>query len=94
MAGRKLAKNLKAEIDKDRMAAYRGTESLPFEPGEHGRAAVKIVDDRGVESLKNRGARRMKVKWAAGAIEERERLLSRLGGLHERNRGVLRPLGA
>ena len=26
--------------------------SVPFEPGEHGRAAVKIVDDRGVESLK------------------------------------------
>ena len=26
--------------------------SLPIEAGEHGRAAVKIVDDRGVESLK------------------------------------------
>ena len=26
--------------------------SLPFEPGDHGRPAVKIVDDRGVESLK------------------------------------------
>ncbi len=48
----KLAKSLKAEIDATRMAAYRGTVSLPFEPGEHGRAAVKIVDDRGVESLK------------------------------------------
>ena len=48
----KLAKSLKAEIDLSRMAAYRGTVSLPFEPGEHGRAAVKIVDDRGVESLK------------------------------------------
>ena len=32
--------------------AYRGTVSLPFEPSEHGRVAVKIVDDRGVESLK------------------------------------------
>ena len=48
----KLAKSLKAEIDATRMAAYRGTVSLPFEPGEHWRAAVKIVDDRGVESLK------------------------------------------
>ena len=48
----KLAKSLKAEIDGKRMEAYRGTVSLPFEPGEHGRAAVKIVDDRGVESLK------------------------------------------
>ena len=48
----KLAKALKAEIDATRMKAYRGTVSLPFETGEHGRAAVKIVDDRGVESLK------------------------------------------
>ena len=34
------------------MEAYRGTVSLPFEAGTHGRAAVKIVDDRGIESLK------------------------------------------
>ena len=26
--------------------------SLPFEPGEYRRIAVKIVDDRGIESLK------------------------------------------
>ena len=31
---------------------YRGTASLPFAPGTHGRVAVKIVDDRGIESLK------------------------------------------
>ena len=48
----KLARNLRAEIDETRIDAYRGTVSLPFEPGEHGRAAVKIVDDRGIESLK------------------------------------------
>ena len=48
----KLARTLKAEIDATKMEAYRGTVSLPFEPGEHERAAVKIVDDRGVESLK------------------------------------------
>ena len=48
----KLARSLKAEIDATRMEAYGGTVSLPFEPGEHERAAVKIVDDRGVESLK------------------------------------------
>ena len=48
----RLARNLKAEIDPDRMEAYRGTVSLPFEPGDHRRAAVKIVDDRGIESLK------------------------------------------
>jgi adenine-specific DNA-methyltransferase len=48
----KLAKNLKAEIDEELIEAYRGTVSLPFAPGEHKRIAVKIVDDRGVESLK------------------------------------------
>lgn len=48
----KLARNLRAEIDEDLIEAYRGTVSLPFEPGEHKRIAVKIVDDRGIESLK------------------------------------------
>ena len=48
----RLAKNLKAEIDEELIEAYCGTVSLPFEPGEHGRIAVKIVDDRGIESLK------------------------------------------
>jgi adenine-specific DNA-methyltransferase len=57
MAGEKdgwarLAKNLKAEIDEELIGAYRGTVSLPFEAGKHQRAAVKIVDDRGIESLK------------------------------------------
>ena len=48
----RLARNLRAEIDESRIAAYRGTVSLPFEPGEHERAAIKIVDDRGIESLR------------------------------------------
>ena len=48
----RLAKNLKAEIDEESIEAYRGTVSLPFEPGVHKRIAVKIVDDRGIESLK------------------------------------------
>ncbi|MCL6547184.1 MAG: DUF559 domain-containing protein [Bryobacteraceae bacterium] len=48
----KLARNLKAEIDEERIEAYRGTVSLPFEAGQHKRIAVKIVDDRGIESLK------------------------------------------
>jgi len=57
MAGEKdgwarLARNLKAEIDPGLIEKYRGTESLPFEAGGNGRVAVKIVDDRGIESLK------------------------------------------
>jgi adenine-specific DNA-methyltransferase len=48
----KLAKNLKAEIDENLIAAYRGTTSLPFEAGKYKQAAVKIVDARGIESLK------------------------------------------
>ena len=48
----RLAKNLKATIDSTLIKAYRGTESLPFDVGKHARAAVKIVDDRGIESLK------------------------------------------
>jgi adenine-specific DNA-methyltransferase len=46
----RLAKNLKAEIDLDLIEAYRGTVSLPFEPGNY--VAVKVIDDRGIESLK------------------------------------------
>jgi adenine-specific DNA-methyltransferase len=48
----KLAKNLKAEIDEDLIEAYSGNVSLLFEAGENRRAAIKIVDDRGIESLK------------------------------------------
>lgn len=48
----KLAKNLKAEIDEELIEAYRGTESLPFVAGKNNRIAVKIVDDRGIESLR------------------------------------------
>ena len=31
---------------------HRGTVSLLFEVGKHKRVTVKIVDDRGIESLK------------------------------------------
>lgn len=48
----KLARNLKAEIDLDRIEAYAGCESLPFEAEPGTSVAVKIIDDRGIESLK------------------------------------------
>ena len=48
----KLAKALKASLDTTLMSAYAGTVSLPFEAGVNRRAAVKIVDTRGIESLR------------------------------------------
>jgi adenine-specific DNA-methyltransferase len=48
----KLARNLKAEVSEELIEAYRGTTSLPFETGKHKKAAVKIIDARGIESLK------------------------------------------
>ncbi len=55
MAGAKegwatLAKNLKAEIDEEKIESFGGTVSLPFVPGKA--IAVKIIDARGIESLK------------------------------------------
>ena len=41
-----------AEIDQDLIEKYRGIESLPFKPMENSSIAVKIVDDRGIESMK------------------------------------------
>ena len=49
---RKVARNLKAVLDDSRLSAYSGTHSLPFAAGEQRRIAVKLVDDRGIESLK------------------------------------------
>ena len=48
----KLAKTLKAEIDEEKIGAFHGTVSLPFTIGPNNKIAVKIVDDRGIESLK------------------------------------------
>jgi len=48
----KLAKNLKAEIDTEKIEAFRSTVSLPFDLGGNAKIAVKIIDDRGIESLR------------------------------------------
>ena len=48
----KLAKTLKAEIDQDLVEQYVGNESLWFEAAPGTNIAVKIIDDRGIESLK------------------------------------------
>ena len=48
----KLARNLKAEINPELIEKYRGTESIPFEVKDNTSIAVKIIDDRGIESLR------------------------------------------
>ena len=48
----KLAKTLRAEIDPDLIEKYAGNESLWFIAEPNTRIAVKIIDDRGIESLK------------------------------------------
>ncbi|MDD2728836.1 site-specific DNA-methyltransferase [Malikia sp.] len=48
----KLKKNIRAELDESRLHQFHGTVSLPFDAGDNRKIAVKIVDDRGIESLK------------------------------------------
>ena len=48
----KLAKTLRAEIDLDLIVKYAGNESLWFTAQPNSLIAVKIIDDRGIESLK------------------------------------------
>jgi len=48
----KLARTLKAEINQDLIEQYRGNESLTFTANLDTQIAVKIIDDRGIESLK------------------------------------------
>ena len=57
MAGKKegwdkLKKDIKAELNEELLDRFHGTTSLPFEAGDNRKVAVKIVDDRGIESLK------------------------------------------
>ncbi len=48
----KLRRDIKAELDESLLDRLHGTVSLPFEAGDNRKIAVKIVDDRGIESLK------------------------------------------
>ncbi|KAA8832184.1 site-specific DNA-methyltransferase [Bifidobacterium tissieri] len=45
-----LAKTLRAEVDPTLIKAYSGTTSLPFTAAKGTRCAVKIIDNRGIES--------------------------------------------
>jgi adenine-specific DNA-methyltransferase len=51
-AWEKLQRALKAQIDPDAFEKMRGTVSFPFEPGEHQRIAVKVIDFRGNEVVR------------------------------------------
>jgi adenine-specific DNA-methyltransferase len=48
----KLSKALSAYIDEELISKYAGNQSLPFKVGKNKQIAVKIIDDRGIESLK------------------------------------------
>ena len=48
----KLARTLKALIDEEAIEAYRGNTSLEFEADDGQKIAVKIIDDRGIESMR------------------------------------------
>lgn len=47
----KLANALKGQVNQEDFAHLSGTVSLPFTPGDQGRAAVKVIDPRGNEVL-------------------------------------------
>jgi len=49
---KKLKKAVRAELNEELLDRFHGTVSLPFEAGVNRKVAVKIVDDRGIESLK------------------------------------------
>lgn len=51
-AWEKLAKALKSVVDESAFDALSGTVSLPFAPGSHKRAAVKVIDPRGNEVMR------------------------------------------
>lgn len=46
-----LAKTLNGAVDEEVMDSFTGDESLPFKAGENKKVAVKIIDDRGIESF-------------------------------------------
>ena len=48
----RLGRALRGWVDPDAFEMLRGTTSLPFSRGEHGRAAVKVIDFRGNEAIR------------------------------------------
>jgi adenine-specific DNA-methyltransferase len=48
----RLARTLNTLIDEEVAETYRGNKSVPFAAGENKQVAVKIIDNRGIESLR------------------------------------------
>lgn len=59
-AWKRLQRALKAQIDTEAFEQMRGTVSFPFEPGEHKRIAVKVIDFRGNEVVRVIGLKSIK----------------------------------
>jgi adenine-specific DNA-methyltransferase len=51
-AWKKLERALKGTLDKARFQRLTGRVSLPFKAGQHGRVAVKVIDQRGNEVMR------------------------------------------
>ena len=51
----RLAKALKAEVNEEALEKFSGVESIPFAAGENKKIAVKIIDNRGIESFVIKG---------------------------------------
>ena len=49
---RKLAQVTSDIIDSEQLEKFHGTVSIPFKDGKYRRIAVKVIDDRGIESMK------------------------------------------
>jgi adenine-specific DNA-methyltransferase len=47
----RLAKALNSDVNEDLLEKFSGVESLPFTAGENKKIAVKIIDNRGIESF-------------------------------------------
>lgn len=47
----RLAKALNGTVDEDLLEFFSSDISLPFDAGQHKRVAIKIIDNRGIESL-------------------------------------------
>ena len=49
---KKLKHDICAELEESQLDRFCGTVSLPFEAGDNKKVAVKLVDDKSIESLK------------------------------------------